>query len=131
MRSFKISIILFLCFNHAFSQSVRINEVAASNTIFFDEDGDSPDWIELYNFGNDEISLNNWSLSDLDLDDNPWVFPEITIDADEYLLVWASDKDRSDIFFTRTLINQGDSFKYIIPDENTPSDWTNLDFNDD
>ena len=131
MRSFKILIILFLCFNYAFSQSVRINEVAASNTFFFDEDGDSPDWIELYNFGNDEISLNNWSLSDLDVDDNPWVFPEITIDADEYLLVWASGKDRSDIFFTRTLINQGDSFKYIIPDENTPSDWTNLDFNDE
>ena len=29
---------------------------------FMDEDGDTPDWIELYNPGADEVLLNNWSL---------------------------------------------------------------------
>ena len=39
------------------SQSIRINEISASNTIFFDEDGDTPDWIEIYNYGEQNISF--------------------------------------------------------------------------
>ena len=118
-------------FNFSYSQSIRINEVSASNSIFLDEDGDTPDWIELYNYGTDEISINNWSLTDI-LDDNkPWTFPDIIIDADEYVIIWASDKDRSAITYARTLINQGDSFRYIIPDEDTGENWMNPNFDDD
>ena len=47
-----------------YSQSIRINEISASNTIFFDEDGDTPDWIEIYNSGEENISLLDWSISD-------------------------------------------------------------------
>ena len=79
--------IFIFVLNLSFSQSVRINEVSASNSIFLDEDGDTPDWIELYNYGSEEISLNNWSLTDIFDDNNPWRFPDITIDADEYLLI--------------------------------------------
>ena len=118
-------------FSFSFSQSVRINEVAASNSIFQDEDGDTPDWIELYNYGTDEISLNNWSLTDILDDNNPWTFPDITINADEYLLIWASDKDRSGITYARTIINEGDSFRYEIPNEDTDLNWMNPDFDDD
>ena len=118
-------------FNFSYSQSIRINEVSASNSIFLDEDGDTPDWIELYNYGTDEISINNWSLTDILDDNNPWIFPDITIDADEYLLIWASDKDRSGITYARTLINQGDSFRYLIPDDDTDENWMNPNFNDD
>ena len=117
-------------FNFSYSQSIRINEVSASNSIFLDEDGDTPDWIELYNYGTDEISINNWSLTDILDDNNPWTFPDITIDADEYLLIWASDKDRSGITYARTLINQGDSFRYLIPDEDTDENWMNPNFDD-
>ena len=117
-------------FNFSYSQSIRINEVSASNSIFLDEDGDTPDWIELYNYGTDEISLNNWSLTDILDDNNPWTFPDITIDADEYLLIWASDKDRSGITYARTLINQGDSFRYLIPDDDTDENWMNPNFDD-
>ena len=79
------------------SQTVRINEVVASNSTYFDEDGDTPDWIELYNYGTDPVSLNNWNLSDEENDDVPWVFPDITLDPDEYLLIWASSKNKSEI----------------------------------
>ena len=95
MIKIRFSLIFIFVLNLSFSQSVRINEVSASNSIFLDEDGDTPDWIELYNYGSEEISLNNWSLTDIFDDNNPWTFPDITIDADEYLLIWASDKDRS------------------------------------
>ena len=47
----RIFIVLLLIINFTYTQSVRINEVSASNTLFYDEDGDTPDWIELYNYG--------------------------------------------------------------------------------
>ena len=122
--------ILFFIISVSYSQDIRINEVSSSNSMFYDEDGDTPDWIELYNPGADEVLLNNWSLSDVENDNNPWTFPDISLDADEYLLIWASDKDRSNINFIRTLINEGDSFKFIIPDENTPLEWINNGFDD-
>ena len=46
------------------SQTIRINEVVSSNSIYFDEDGDTPDWIELYNYGTQSVNLSNWTLSD-------------------------------------------------------------------
>ena len=35
---------------------------------FFDEDGDTPDWIEIYNYGEQNISLLDWSISDSEND---------------------------------------------------------------
>ena len=130
MKYLRQFVILFFIISISYSQDIRINEVSSSNSMFYDEDGDTPDWIELYNPGADEVLLNNWSLSDVENDNNPWTFPDITLDADEYLLIWASDKDRSNINFIRTLINEGDSFKFIIPDENTPLEWINNGFDD-
>ena len=75
MIKIRFSLIFIFVLNLSFSQSVRINEVSASNSIFLDEDGDTPDWIELYNYGSEEISLNNWSLTDIFDDNNPWTFP--------------------------------------------------------
>ncbi len=79
------------------AQEVIINEVMASNaTTLADEDGDNEDWIELYNYGNEDISLKGFGLSD-DYDDPfRWQFPDVTIRAGEYLLVWASGKNRRD-----------------------------------
>ena len=41
------------------------------------------------------------------------------------------DKDRSGITYARTLINEGDSFRYEIPNENTDLNWMSTDFDDD
>ena len=112
------------------SQSIRINEVVSSNSIYFDEDGDSPDWIELYNYGNQTISLENWTISDNIENPEMWAFPQISLNPDEYLLIWASGKNRSQISYSRTHINQGDIFKYIIPNSEPNSDWKNTNFND-
>lgn len=112
------------------SQTIRINEVVSSNSIYFDEDGDTPDWIELYNYGTQSVNLGNWTLSDDENDLTKWIFPEITIPANNYLLLWASDKNRSQTTYSRTLINQGDLYKYIIPSAEPSSNWTYLNFND-
>ena len=101
---------LLFCTLNITAQTVRINEVVSSNSVHTDEDGDTPDWLELHNYGNQDVSINGWSLSDDVNDLTKWTFPDITLAKDEYLLLWASSKDRSSINYSRTLVNQGDTF---------------------
>ena len=92
-----LCIFLLLLIDETYSQELAINEIMASNaTTIADEDGDFEDWIELYNYGADAINLKGFGLSD-DYD-NPfrWIFPEIVIEPGEFLLIWASGKDRTD-----------------------------------
>ncbi len=131
MLVLRIFIIFLFFVSYSYSQEIRINEVSSSNTLFFDEDGDSPDWIELHNYGSSEISLNQWTLTDIEDDNNPWTFPNISIQPNNFLLIWASDKDRSDIFYVRTLITQGDLFRYEIANENIEDDWITNSYDDD
>lgn len=98
MNYFKtaLCVVLLICAPLSlFAQDVVLNEIMASNSeTIADEDGDFEDWIELYNSGNDPVSLTGYGLSD-DYD-NPfrWVFPDVTIEPGEFLLIWASGKDR-------------------------------------
>ena len=112
------------------AQTVRINEVVSSNSVYLDEDGDAPDWLEIHNFGTEDVSINAWSISD-DVDDlKKWTFPNITLTPDQYMVLWASSKDRATIKYPRTLINQGDVFKYLIPTSEPNSNWNSLNFDD-
>ena len=112
------------------AQTVRINEVVSSNSVYLDEDGDTPDWLEIHNFGNQDVSINGWSLSD-DVDGiTKWTFPNIILTPDQYVMLWASSKDRTTINYPRTLINQGNEFKYLIPTSEPNSNWNSLSFDD-
>ena len=88
---------LFDC-NPAAGQNIALNEILASNSgVIADEDGDYEDWIELHNFGREPVSLENWGLSDDYGNLFRWVFPAgAEIGPGEFLLVWASGKDRRD-----------------------------------
>jgi hypothetical protein len=123
-------IVYFCAFYSLTAQTVRINEVVSSNSEYFDENGDTPDWIELYNYGTQEVSLEGWSLSDNQDNLSKWNFPAMTLTPNQYLLLWASSKDRSFITHARTLINEGDNFKYILPSSEPNSSWKSLNFND-
>lgn len=75
---------------------VRINEMMASNSsIIQDADGDFSDWIELYNPEDASLELEGWYLTDDRNQLNQWRLPEISIEANEFLLIFASGKDRS------------------------------------
>ena len=75
-------------------KQIRINEAVASNSEFTDQDGDSSDWFELYNCTDWPIEMLGWTLSD-DIDEpDQWTMPAYTLDANSYLLLWASNKDR-------------------------------------
>lgn len=130
-RNFLNFFLFFLLIHFSLvAQNIRINEVVSSNSEHYDEDGDTPDWIELYNFGITPVSLFNWGLTD-DADNlHSWQFPDITLNPDEYLLVWASDKDRNVVSFSRTLVNIGDVHKYIVPTHELENNWRVIDFDD-
>ncbi|GAO30622.1 lamin tail domain-containing protein [Geofilum rubicundum] len=75
--------------------AVAISEFMASNShTISDEDGDFSDWIEITNHSDVPVNLEGWGLSDDDGDPFKWVFPSITLESGEFLMVWASGKDR-------------------------------------
>ncbi|MFV2066616.1 MAG: chitobiase/beta-hexosaminidase C-terminal domain-containing protein, partial [Pirellulales bacterium] len=75
---------------------LAITEFVASNsTGLRDGDGDSEDWIELHNMGSDTVSLDGWSLTDTPDRPYKWSLPPLQLDADAYLIVFASGKDRA------------------------------------
>ena len=82
---------------HLLAGDLVISEVAASNDRGLeDEDMDNPDWFELFNDGDEPIHLGGWYATDDPEDLTKWQFPATTIDPGEFLIVFASDKDRAE-----------------------------------
>jgi hypothetical protein len=74
--------------------SPEITEFLADNKFgLSDEDGEKSDWIEIRNPNVFAISLNGWRLADSGA---TWVFPGVQLEPREYLVVFASDKNRRD-----------------------------------
>jgi len=93
MKKFLI-LMLFLIQHFIFSQSVVINEVMSSNSsTIYDEDGDAPDWLELYNDSSGQVDLSGYYISDDSLNIKKWQFGNAVIETGEHLIVFASDKD--------------------------------------
>ena len=78
------------------SVHVIISEAVSANlAMIADEDGDFPDWIELYNAGSATADLSGWYLSDDAADATGWRIPDgTTLAPGEQLLVFASGKAR-------------------------------------
>ena len=75
---------------------VRITEMASSNvSLQRDADGDYSDWIELYNAGNQTVSLEGWYLSDKAEKPSRWRLPAVSLAPGETLVIWASGKDKT------------------------------------
>ncbi len=98
-------LVFFLIFSHIISfstmayaqEQIRINEfMAVNNNGLDDEDRDESDWIEVYNAGRDAVNLEGWYLTDDVNDLRQWAFPEVILDPDAYLIVFASGKNRRD-----------------------------------
>ena len=75
---------------------IRISEVTAKNKAYIaDTDGDFSDWIELTNIGSGSVSLAGWYLSDKEEVPDEWQLPDVTLAPGEYLLLFASGKNRT------------------------------------
>jgi hypothetical protein len=71
---------------------IVFNEIMAdnSNTIS-DQDGEHDAWIEIFNTTNENQNLKNLYLSDNPGNLNKWAFPDTTINANSYIIVWADN----------------------------------------
>lgn len=127
-RLLLVSTFLLFLFS-SLSAQVHINEAVTSNAVFTDEDGDTPDWLELYN-PDGELNLSGWTLSDKLNNPGKWIIPEVTIPADGYLLFWASNKDRGGVGAYRTLVKEGDACRYLRPTGPTTNNWILAAYND-
>lgn len=76
---------------------VVINEFMADNeTTVADQDGEYDDWIEFYNNSENTLSLGGYFLSDQASEPDKWSFPDTTIAAGGYLIVWADDDEEQE-----------------------------------
>ncbi len=92
----RLSCAFVFFFHYDATANLRISEFMASNdSVFTDEDGDSPDWIEIQNTATRALSTSGWFLTDNRENLNRWQLPNIEIPAGGYLVVFASGKDRA------------------------------------
>ncbi len=101
-----------------------INEFMAFNQDFLeDEDGNHPDWIELYNSDSAAYDLDGHFLTDDPDNLDKWMFPAVSIPSGGHLLVFASEKDRRDargeLHTNFRLDGDGDQLLLITPDGST------------
>ncbi len=127
--------LIFVCFvifniinsfsNDAWAQElIRINEfMAVNNNGLDDEDRDESDWIEIYNAGMNAVNLEGWYLTDDVNNLRQWVFPEVILEPDAYLVVFASGKNRRDalgVLHTNFRLNgSGEYLGLVRPDGET------------
>lgn len=94
-KRFFISLFSMLLYGNLLISQVVINEGSNRNYLLLsDEDDEYPDWVELYNAGNEAVNLLNYSLTDKQSNPNKWVFPEIILQPGEYRTIFCSNKDR-------------------------------------
>jgi len=76
---------------------LRINEYMNNNDATnYDEDNDAGNWVEIYNYGEVDVDLTNFSLSDDELNINKFTFNSCIVKSGEYLIVYLDGKNKND-----------------------------------
>ena len=122
---FNIIILIILQISFILGQTIQLNEIVSSNgDNLYDEDGDTPDWIEIYNPTSEPVNLSGFGLSDDTEDFHKWVFPSINLNSNDFLVVFASEKNRSDIIYNwDAVIDWGDEWFYFPGNSAPTPDW--------
>jgi hypothetical protein len=97
-----------------------INEIMASNSTLVDpqEPGEYPDWIEIYNYGAQAITMTGMYLQD---NNNTWQIPAgVSIQAGQRILFWADDEVSQGSFHTNFKLDKsGDEVTLFAVDGQT------------
>ena len=115
---------------------IVINEASNTNKNYFeDEDGDFPDWIEIYNAGASPVNLSGYSLTDNVSNWDQWVFPDTVLNASERMIIYASGKNRnclscpvSPVDHWETAIFDDDIWEYKNGTSAPGANWNDVDF---
>jgi spore coat protein CotH len=82
-----------------------------------DEDGDSSDWIEIYNSTDTAINLAGWYLTNDANDLTRWEFPSVQIGPGQFEVIFASGKNRDDPdgeLHTNFQLGSGEGFLALV-----------------
>jgi len=91
-----ISICLINTFSlHVFGQLIISEVVSCNQNGLIDRFGEFPDWIEIYNFSENDIDLHQYYLSDKPSVPRKWQFPKAQLSSQSYLILFASGTDES------------------------------------
>ncbi|MCF3648318.1 CotH kinase family protein [Synoicihabitans lomoniglobus] len=89
-------LLIWLLPSYAWGDPIITEFMADNDSVLADEDGEYEDWIEIYNPESVAIDLSGWALTDTADKMDKWVFPAVIIAPGDYLVVFASSKDRVD-----------------------------------
>ena len=133
--NFKIiygAILIAFVLNAGLKAQIVINELSASNTsVLYDEDGDTPDWIELHNTSSDPILLSDYYISDKIDEPLSFQLPELTLQPGGYTLLFASSKNRQGgELYWETIIRGGDQTSYLVANSTISNEWITHDYDD-
>ncbi|MDA3844606.1 MAG: CotH kinase family protein [Candidatus Kapabacteria bacterium] len=93
-------IILFLSNMPLLRANIVISEFSASSSeVVFDNDFDSPDWIELFNTSDTDLNIHNYRISDHFDYNKAFVLPDTVIKAQSSIIIYASSKTAMDTSF--------------------------------
>ncbi len=101
--------------------------LAANSGGLRDADGDSSDWIEIYNPTSAPVDLEGWFLTDNPGDLNAWQLPSLTLAANDFVTIFASGKDRavsgSELHTNFRLSTDGDYLALVQPSGQVASEY--------
>ncbi len=110
-----------------------LSEFLASNSSgIVDEDGDSSDWIEIWNTTANDLNLAGWHLTDDATLPAKWTFPAgVIVPSQGRLVVWASGKNRTTnpaaLHTSFTLSKTAGAYlAFTKPDASIVTSYTNL-----
>lgn len=97
---------------------IVINEFMADNfSTVPDPSGEFDDWIELYNNTASPINLTGYFLSDKLTNLTKWTFPNVTIQPNSFLIVWADENgSQSGLHANFKLSSSGEAIYLCSPD---------------
>ena len=101
-----------------------ISEFVADNeTGLRDDDNTVQDWIEIHNPSTSPFSLNGWYLTDNATNLTKWRFPAVTLAPGDFMVVFASNKDRripgAALHTNFSLKSEGEYLALVRPDGTT------------
>ena len=116
-------IYLFLIFTVLFVTTTNaqlvVNEASNANSIYTDENGKTPDWIELYNNSASPINLSGFYITNDINFPTKWQLPNIQLNAYSYFTAFASGDDiriplNGNPYHTNFKLSNGGCTIYII-----------------
>lgn len=127
--------VICLCFfigwgRESLQAQVVISEFLASNSSSIrDEDGESSDWIELFNLTTNSVDIAGWHLTDNSTNSTAWTFPSPTvIPGNAFLIVFASGKNRTvsgaELHTSFALNRNGEYLALVKSDLSTATEFT-------